>query len=103
MKEKKKLPEQLMESAIDRGSKFQTHLTGDGQLKRLGGSIEVVQWITPLSMQWRITANVTKQYWNSLYCDSILDTVNLWFFVVNIDSYRKLNALIPINVIIEMM
>ena len=51
MKEKKKLPEQLMESGIGRGSRFQTHLTGDGQLKRLGGSIEIVQWITPLSMQ----------------------------------------------------
>ena len=51
MKEKKKLPEQLMESDIGRGSIFQTHLTGDGQLKRLGGSIEIVQWITPLSMQ----------------------------------------------------
>ena len=34
MKEKKKLPEQLMESGIGRGSRFQTHLTGDGQLKR---------------------------------------------------------------------
>ena len=51
MKEKKKLPEQLMESGIGRGSRFQTHLTGDGQLKRLGGSMEIVQWITPLSMQ----------------------------------------------------
>ena len=51
MKEKKKLPEQLMESGIGRGSRFQTHLTGDGQLKRLGGSIEIVQWITPLSTQ----------------------------------------------------
>ena len=51
MKEKKKLPEQPMESGIGRGSRFQTHLTGDGQLKRLGGSIEIVQWITPLSMQ----------------------------------------------------
>ena len=51
MKEKKKLLEQLMESGIGRGSRFQTHLTGDGQLKRLGGSIEIVQWITPLSMQ----------------------------------------------------
>ena len=51
MKEKKKLPEQLMESGIGRGSRFQTYLTGDGQLKRLGGSIEIEQWITPLSMQ----------------------------------------------------
>ena len=52
MKEKKKkLLEQLIESGIGRGSRFQTHLTGDGQLKRLGGSIEIVQWITPLSMQ----------------------------------------------------
>ena len=51
MNEKKKLIEQLMESGIGRGSRFQTHLTGDGQLKRMGGTIEVVQWITPLSMQ----------------------------------------------------
>ena len=51
MKEKKKLSEQLMESGVGRGSRFQTYLTGDGQLKRLGGSMEIVQWITPLSMQ----------------------------------------------------
>ena len=32
------LPDQLMESGIGRGSRYHAHLTGNGQIKRLGGS-----------------------------------------------------------------
>ncbi len=79
------LPDQLMESGIGRGSICQAHLTGNGQIKRLGGSytlheaLESYKRLIHYHCKEGCTgrSHVTKHHCNALHCDSVLETVNL--------------------------